>query len=52
MLRIPRPQPTMSLRQQESGTEWEAREKVVLAQSRYDWVPQQPSCDIGHIDAQ
>ena len=45
MLRMPRPQPTMSLRQQESGTECEAREKVVLAQSRYDWVPQHPSYD-------
>ena len=45
MLRMPRPQPTMSLRQQESGTECEAREKVVLTQSRYDWVPQHPSCD-------
>ena len=43
MLRMPRPQPTMSLRQQESGTECEAREKVVFTQSRYDWVPQHPS---------
>ena len=45
MLRMPRPQPTMSLRQQESGTEAEAREKVVSAQSRYEAVPQHPNCN-------
>ena len=41
MVRMSLPQPSMSERQQESGTASLGLEKVVLVQSLYSWAPQQ-----------